>query len=209
MDTVTDIVVRRAAPDDTPAVLDLLAASMGWVPDHEHAAFFAWKHEQNPAGVSPAWVAVDPVAGDRIVGYRTFLRWEFEREGAVLRAVRAVDTATHPAYQGQGIFSRLTLHALDELRAEGVSAVFNTPNERSRPGYLKMGWREVGRLPVGVRPRGATAMMRIARSRTAAEKWSISTGAGRPAVDVFADRASLEHMLAGAERPSGLRTRLT
>ena len=161
-DVVADLVIRRAAPDDTPAVLGLLEASMGWVPDSEHAAFFAWKHLENPVGASPAWVAADPDEGDRIVGYRTFLRWEFEADGTVLRAVRAVDTATHPEYQGRGIFSRLTLHALDELQAEGVVAVFNTPNERSLPGYLKMGWRPVGKLAVGLRPRSASAAIRTA-----------------------------------------------
>jgi hypothetical protein len=30
------------------------------------------------------------------------MRWEFVRGGEVLRAVRAVDTATDPDYQGKG-----------------------------------------------------------------------------------------------------------
>ncbi|MDH5380092.1 MAG: hypothetical protein OEW75_04520, partial [Cyclobacteriaceae bacterium] len=30
--------------------------------------------------------------------------------------------------------------------------IFNTPNEKSRPGYLKMGWVDAGRLPVYFRP---------------------------------------------------------
>ena len=70
----------------------------------------------------------------------------------MLRAVRAVDTATDPDYQGRGLFTRLTLQAIDELRAEGVDFVFNTPNDQSRPGYLKMGWQVVGTLPTHVRP---------------------------------------------------------
>ena len=208
-DVVADLVIRRAAPDDTPAVLGLLEASMGWVPDSEHAAFFAWKHLENPVGTSPAWVAADPDEGDRIVGYRTFLRWEFEADGTVLRAVRAVDTATHPEYQGRGIFSRLTLHALDELQAEGVVAVFNTPNERSLPGYLKMGWRPVGKLAVGLRPRSASAAIRTAWSRTAADKWSMPTSAGLAAAEVLADEASVEDLLQRAEVPERLHTRLT
>ncbi len=71
--------------------------------------------------------------------------------GEVLRAVRAVDTATDPDYQGQGLFTALTMHGLDEVRADGVDFVFNTPNDQSRPGYLKMGWQTVGELPVAVR----------------------------------------------------------
>ncbi len=74
-------------------------------------------------------------------------------EGETLRAVRAVDTATHPDHQGKGIFTKLTLGAIPDLDDDGVDLIFNTPNDKSRPGYLKMGWSEVGRVPVGRAPR--------------------------------------------------------
>ena len=101
-------------------------------------------------------------------GFRTLMRWEFLDGERVVRAVRAVDTATHPDYQGRSIFTRLTLHALDELVAEGVEFVFNTPNEQSRPGYLKMGWQVVGQLPTAVafhRWKRPTPMLPATRSR--------------------------------------------
>jgi GNAT superfamily N-acetyltransferase len=190
--------LRRFEPRDEPGVLELLQASLGWVPDDDHARFFRWKHVQNAFGPSPGWVAVDPSAGGRIVGYRAFLRWEFVSGGRVVRAVRAVDTATHPAYQGQGIFSRLTLHAIDELAHDGVSFVFNTPNDRSHPGYLEMGWRPVGRLPVLARPRSVSSLVRLARARTPADKWSVVSDAGRPVADVLADSRVLEGRPAGS-----------
>src|SRR5687767_6957749 len=114
-------------------LMELLAASLRWVPDELFGRFFAWKHEQGPFGASPAWVALD---GERLAGFRTFLRWEFNHpDGRIRRGVRAVDTATHPDYQGRGIFRDLTLQALDHLRADGVDFVFNTPNAQSLPGY--------------------------------------------------------------------------
>src|SRR5690606_10847180 len=67
-------------------------------------------------------------------------------------AVRAVDTATHPDFQGRGIFKKLTLALLENCKNEGVRFVFNTPNQQSRPGYLKMGWRDAGRMAVQLRP---------------------------------------------------------
>ena len=85
-------VLRPFLPEDTPQVLDLLSASLGWVPDDHHAAFFAWKHSANPFGPTLAWVAE---RAGRVIGFRAFLRWEFEQPGAVLLAVRAVDTAAH------------------------------------------------------------------------------------------------------------------
>lgn len=186
------VTVRAAGEGDDEAVLELLGASMGWVPDGQSAAFFHWKHSENPVGASPSWVAVD---GDRVVGFRTFLRWRFEHDGRTVEAVRAVDTATHPDYQGQGIFSLLTRHALDELAEAGIGFVFNTPNERSRPGYLKMGWQLVQRLPVAARPRSALALVRLARARTPADKWSAETTAGAPALEAFADEAGAAALL--------------
>jgi GNAT superfamily N-acetyltransferase len=202
--------VRQAGDDDRSAVLDLLQASLGWVPDDAYARFFAWKHRDGHFGASPAWVAVDPGAGDRIVGFRTFSRWQFRRRGETVPAVRAVDTATHPDYQGRGIFTLLTRHALDELRDEGVAFVFNTPNDRSRPGYLKMGWQLVERLPVAATPRSPLSLLRLARARTPADKWSAPTDAGVPVSDLLDDEPTLARLLDAADPGDGhLRTHRT
>ncbi|MET0902435.1 MAG: GNAT family N-acetyltransferase [Acidimicrobiales bacterium] len=201
----THLEVRRIEPGDHSAVLDLLSASLGWMPNEHFERFFRWKHEESPFGPSPGWVAVERGS---IVGFRTFLRWEYERaDGEVLRAVRAVDTATHPDHQGKGIFRQLTLRALDELAQEGVGFVFNTPNSQSRPGYLKMGWTEVGRLPTSVRFTSLRSPWRMVRSRVPAERWSTPSRAGRPALEVLAD-PSVRELLAIA--PDGrFRTRRT
>lgn len=202
-----DLTIRRATPADDDQVLALLQASLGWVPGEQYAAFFRWKHRQNPFGGSPSWVVTD---GDRIVGFRTFLRWAFESGAGPRIAVRAVDTATHPDYQGRGIFSRLTRHALSELREGGVDFVFNTPNSQSRPGYLKMGWIEVGRQAIIVRPASRPgALRRLAGARQPAEKWSLPTDRGQPAADALADEAALAGLLGSQPPAEGLRTRRT
>ncbi len=202
-----DLEIRRAGPDDIGAIVALAQAALGWDPEDPNEAFFRWKHLENPAGTSPMWVAVDQ---GRLVGVRVFLRWRFERsDGTSARAVRAVDTATHPQAQGRGIFSRLTTTALDDLRDEGVDFVFNTPNDQSRPGYLKMGWQVVGRVPVAVRPRGARSLVAMARARVPADKWSQPTRAGQPATRVLGQTeavAALLARLAATRPPGGLRT---
>lgn len=111
-------------------------------------AFWNWKHEQNPFGVSICRIAEED---GRLIGLRTFLRWQWLADGEHQYAIRAVDTATHPDHQRKGIFSQLTLAVLDEARRERLAFVFNTPNSNSLPGYLKMGWRLAGRLPLYVR----------------------------------------------------------
>jgi GNAT superfamily N-acetyltransferase len=197
--------IRRSTPDDRVEILALLATSLGREADPRYDALYGWKHEENAFGPSPAWVATD---GTRLAGFRVLMRWEFLERGKVLRAVRAVDTATHPDFQGQGIFTKLTLHALDELR-DDVDFVFNTPNDQSRPGYVKMGWQEIGRLPTAVRPTGLRGIPRIATARVPAERWSSPSQAGDAAADVLDDTAALERLLASLPEPTGARTRLS
>ncbi len=205
--TGDELTIRRATPADRPDILTLLAASLGRErSDPRYEALFAWKHEQNVFGRSPTWVACD---GPRIAGFRALMRWEFRRGDLIVRAVRAVDTATHPDYQGRGIFTRLTLQAIEELRAEGIAFVFNTPNDRSRPGYLKMGWQVVGRLPTTIRPVHLGAMPRIASARVAADRWSAETHAGDPAADVLSDAAARAELLAALPVGPVLRTNRT
>ena len=201
MTSTTDdqILVRCAEPADRGAVLRLLGPTLGWSSDDSFAAFYAWKHEQNPFGPSPSWVAVD---GHEVVGLRNFLRWEHVAPGGeVLRTVRAVDTATRRSHQGRGIFRRMTLHALDDLRAEGVAFVFNTPNDSSRPGYLKMGWTQVGHLAASVRLTSPASPWRMARARVPADIWSVPSTAGRPATEVLASPGLAE--LVGSVAPPG------
>ena len=191
-----DLQVRQANDDDLPQILEVLQSSLGWVPDAQYADFYRWKHHDNPFGRSPAWVAVD---GDRIVGLRVWLRWRFLQAGRRWEAVRAVDTATHPDYQGRGIFRRLTTSSIEVLREQGVAHVFNTPNEQSRPGYLKMGWEEVGKLAVGVRFRSPLAAASAVRARVPADKWSLPTDVAAPAAEVLADDAEVAALIKGLD----------
>jgi GNAT superfamily N-acetyltransferase len=146
--SVPSAIVRPYRLEDEAGVLSLLQASLGGGPVARRLPeFFRWKHQENPFGRSFMLVGE---ADGRIVGFRAFLRWGFRAGGQDLHAVRAVDTATHPGFQRMGIFSRLTREALTKL-GEEADLVFNTPNQQSLPGYLKMGWRIVGRVPVRVR----------------------------------------------------------
>jgi GNAT superfamily N-acetyltransferase len=139
------MLIRPAAPADVPAIIRLLRDSLGESTTRKSENLWQWKHEQNPFGGSDVLLAEE---GDKLIGVRAFMKWEWQWKGQILKAVRAVDTATHPAHQGKGIFKKLTMHQVDLCKQQGVDFVFNTPNEQSRPGYLKMGWAEQGRMPL-------------------------------------------------------------
>ncbi len=190
--------VRPYRDEDEAAVLGLLDASLGGGPAGSRSpAFFRWKHASNPFGRSFAILAEH---GDRVVGFRTFMRWRFLVDGKPVSAVRAVDTATHPDYQGQGIFRRLTLSAVDELRAD-TDLVFNTPNDQSLAGYLKMGWRRIADVPIEVRIRRPLRFARGMRSRDElhADAGTAPTVSAPPAGSLLADGDAVAPLLPAAE----------
>jgi GNAT superfamily N-acetyltransferase len=162
---MTEPAIRLATAADTPAILALIDASYDRPDAPERLAYWRWKHEANPFGTSPCLVAES--AGG-IVGVRAFLRWTWRAGARRVAAVRAVDTATHPSWQGRGIFSRLTMRLVDDMRREGVSFIYNTPNSQSMPGYLKMGWTLVARIPLWIRPLTWLDPLRRVVGRTAA-----------------------------------------
>lgn len=204
----SELVIRRAEAEEFAAVVDVCGEALEWQAEDPNAAFFRWKHEENAFGPSPIWIATDPdLPGPGIVGVRVMMRWKFVHpDGSVRLMVRAVDTATLPSHQGKGIFTRLTRAAIEKLESEGVDAVFNTPNDKSRPGYVKMGWEALGRVPVSMRPRSLPALASILRSKTAAEKWGIPTDVGLDPSDAFGDGERLEATLNAAAPPTGWAT---
>lgn len=138
--------IRKATRDDVGRMVELMRAGLGEGTLERSADVWRWKHEESPFGVSEVIVA--EVEG-RMIGLRAFMRWNFCEGGvATASAVRAVDTVTHPDWQGRGLFTRLTRRLCDDVAAQGTDFVFNTPNAKSRPGYLKMGWQDLGRITV-------------------------------------------------------------
>lgn len=147
----SSISVRTMGSKDLDEVLDVMRAALGEPPGLRRTAdLWDWKHTDNPFGKSIALVAESE---GRIAGVRAFMRWELlTPQGETVRCVRAVDTATHPDFHRRGIFRLLTETAVEEARADGVHLIFNTPNDRSGAGYLKMGWSPVGPIRVMVAP---------------------------------------------------------
>jgi len=196
--------VRPFVPGDERKVLSLLTTSLGGGPTGQRTAeFFRWKHVDNPFGPSRMLVAE---ADEGIIGLRAFMYWRFEGARQTFRAVRAVDTATLPSYRGKGVFSRLTKDALEGLRGS-VDLVFNTPNERSLPGYLKMGWVQVGKLPISIRVRRPFGFLKGVRGLHQQD-----VAGDRPAIHVETARDALGHgeavstLLAQAESDPRLHT---
>ena len=162
---------------DTPAVLDLLTAAGGRADGRAHPRVLRVEAPATtrsaPAPVwSPrrtaGWLAGAPVPA---LGVRARRTWS--------GAVRAVDTATHPDVQGRGLSSAgLTRSCWSEIAAD-TELVFNTPNGNSLPGYLRMGWREVGQVPIALHPIRPIAFARGRTGGAARRPSGTGVGSGR------------------------------
>jgi hypothetical protein len=93
------------------------------------------KHLFNPCGKSLISFAK---VNDKIVAARALWRM-YDKFNCVYQPC---DTVTDKEYQGRGLFKGLTNLAIQELPLS--SLVFNFPNEKSLPGYLKLGWELYG-----------------------------------------------------------------
>lgn len=193
--------IRPREEGDLAAILELMRLSLGESTVLQRTQdMWNWKHEINPFGRSHVLLAENDEG--KVIGLRAFLRWEFGWDGRTLRAVRAVDTSTHPDFRRMGLFKNLTLQAVDDVREDGVHFVFNTPNDQSRPGYLKMGWQSVGLVEPVVKvlnyPKFVVGMAksRLLKMNGHAPEGSYFTTDEPTQVSDLVDHAGLEELLA-------------
>lgn len=141
--------ISEAKHSDIPEIISLLKKSLGESLLPKSEAYFIWKHYNNPFGESKILLAKE---SGKIIGIRAFMKWKWTNNEQTVDAVRAVDTATDPDFQGKGIFRTLTMAAVESCKNEGIAFVFNSPNQISIKGYLKMGWYAIGKMPILLSP---------------------------------------------------------
>lgn len=138
------------------------------------AGYWRWKHYENPFGESFGLVVV---CRGRIVGLRALMHWRLRAGGRVLRAGRSVDTAVHPDWRRRGFFERMVSGMMEPMIAQGLDLTFNTPNDMSLPGVLKMGWTDIGCLPLRIKMCRPLHLLRtVARSRGLARAAVVGAG---------------------------------
>jgi hypothetical protein len=100
--------------------------------------WWKWKYLSIP-DLNPLGWGIRETKTDQIVAIRLFWPVNLVNNKLKTSGYQPVDTATHPSYQGQGLFSSLIKHSLKEIKPYNP-IIFNFPNNQSLNPYLKNGW---------------------------------------------------------------------
>ena len=106
--------------------------------------YMKWLYRDNPEGEVIGFNAWD---GDRLVAHYACIPKCINIDGESVRAILSLNTATHLAYQGKGLFTKLATMTYEKAVSEGYNAVFGVANAHSTPGFVnKLGFQLVRQL---------------------------------------------------------------
>ena len=98
------------------------------------ATYLSWLYEQNPEGLA---IGFDAWEGPDLVAHYACIPCMVELEGIPTRAMLSLNTATHPAHQGKGLFTQLAHLTYEAAAAQGIQSVFGIANANSTPGFVR------------------------------------------------------------------------
>lgn len=117
-------------------------------------AYLSWLYHLNPEGLA---IGFDAWEGDELIAHYACIPCRVEFEGVPTRAMLSLNTATHPAHQGKGLFTQLAYLTYEAAAAQGIQSVYGIANANSTPGFVrklgfdlvrplqaKLGWGSLG-----------------------------------------------------------------
>lgn len=100
-----------------------------------------WKYKLNPAGFwgekGDIWIAENM---NEVVGHFAVIPEKIKLGSETVTAAQVVDAATHPEYQGLGIFKTLVKKVCSEAENR-YGFLFGFPNEIKNRGFRRLGWK--------------------------------------------------------------------
>lgn len=104
-------------------------------------AYLDWLYLANPDGRALGFDAWD---GERLAAHYVCVPARAQVEGREAPVLLSLNTATHPDYQGRGLFTRLAAMSYEAGQAAGFDGVYGVANANSTPGFVrKLGFQLV------------------------------------------------------------------
>lgn len=126
-------------------------------------AYLDWLYVANPDGAAVGFDAWD---GERLAAHYVCVPARAWVEGNEVLVLLSLNTATHPDYQGKGLFTKLAEMTYEAGAQAGFDGVYGVANANSTPGFVrKLGFQLVrplearigiGRLQHAAKPAAAT-----------------------------------------------------
>ena len=124
-------------PSDVDPVIELLKLSFGF---HLSRDWWDWKYRLNPAGYwgeqGDSWVAESE---GHVVGHLAVIPQKMKVGPETVTMAQLVDGATHPRYQGLGVFKALIRKLFSDVKGR-YRFVFGFPNEKIFRNFQGPGW---------------------------------------------------------------------
>jgi GNAT superfamily N-acetyltransferase len=115
---------------------------------HLTPEYLRWLYVDNPAGTV---IGMDAMEGDRLAAHYVCIPANVWLFGEKRRALLSLNTATHPDFQGKGLFTTLAKKTYENGAGQGFTAVFGVANGNSTPGFIrKLGFQLVTPLDARV-----------------------------------------------------------
>jgi hypothetical protein len=125
--------------DSVNPLLELHRVSFGYAPPEQ---YWKWKFCENPMAKDVQKVVV-AIEGGEIVGARPYMFGDMWVDEKKVRVAQHCHTMVHPKHRRKGIFAGMEIFALKQLLKDGIAFSYGFPNNLSRGGFLKVGYRRV------------------------------------------------------------------
>jgi GNAT superfamily N-acetyltransferase len=103
--------------------------------------YLRWLYCKNPAGAAVGFDAWD---GEKLAAHYVSVPADASVGGDTVKILLSLNTATHPAYQGKGLFTKLAERTYAAGAAAGFDCIYGVANANSTPGFVrKLGFQLV------------------------------------------------------------------
>lgn len=140
------VVIREFQPTDEQAVVEITQAAYGASVDPKEV------YEYWARGIradSTSYMVAE--IGGRVVGTQPMEYFDYTFAKGNCKGGILTGVAVHPNFQGMGIFTKLVQACEEAAWLHGASFVTTMPNDKSKPGFIKMGYVDLGQRSLAVR----------------------------------------------------------